>query len=121
TIWLTPIFAAGTYHAYDTSDYYEIDPRFGSKEDLRTLVAQAHRREMRVILDFVANHTSAQSAIFQEALADPDSPYRQWFSFGAGYKHGYRCFFDVAVMPQFNADSREARRFLCDAARYWLQ
>ena len=117
-IWLTPIFAADAYHAYDTVDYYQIDPRFGSKDDLRTLVREAHSRGMRVILDFVANHTSSQAAIFQQAQNDVNSTYREWFSFAEVYKHGYRCFFDVAEMPQFNTDSRAARQFLCEAAQY---
>jgi glycosidase len=120
-IWLTPIFSADAYHAYDTLDYYEIDPRFGSKADLRRLVDEAHRRGMRVILDFVANHTSSAANIFREAQADPDSPYREWFSFDKSYKNGYRCFFDVAAMPQFNVDNGAARRFLCDSAQYWLR
>ncbi|MBX2999771.1 MAG: hypothetical protein KF893_14725 [Caldilineaceae bacterium] len=120
-IWLTPIFTADAYHAYDTLDYYEVDPRFGSKADLRRLVEEAHRRGMRVILDFVANHTSSAATIFREAQANPDSPYRQWFNFAPIYTHGYRCFFDVASMPQFNVDNQSARRFLCEAAQYWLR
>lgn len=120
-LWLTPIFTADAYHAYDTLDYDEIDPRFGNKADLRRLVEEAHRRGLRVILDFVANHTSSAAEIFQEAQADPHSPYRQWFSFDPSYTHGYRCFFDVTSMPQFNVDNRAARRFLCEAAQYWLR
>jgi cyclomaltodextrinase / maltogenic alpha-amylase / neopullulanase len=120
-VWLTPIFVASSYHAYDTADYFEIDPRFGTKEDLRALVQAAHARGLRVILDFVANHTSSEAPIFKEALHDPASPYRDWFTFDASYKHGYRSFFDVASMPQFNVDNREVRRFLCDAAAYWLR
>jgi cyclomaltodextrinase / maltogenic alpha-amylase / neopullulanase len=119
-VWLTPIFVASSYHAYDTADYFEIDPRFGTKEDLRTLVLAAHARGLRVILDFVANHTSTEADFFVQALKDPTSRYRDWFTFDSSYKHGYRCFFDVASMPQFNVDNREVRRFLCDAAAYWL-
>ncbi len=120
-LWLTPIFSADAYHAYDTLDYWEIDPRFGTKADLRALVDAAHARGLRVILDFVANHTSSASPAFQAALADTASPYREWFSFDPAYTHGYRCFFDVASMPQFNVDSRAVRRYLCDAAQYWLR
>lgn len=119
-IWLSPIFQAASYHGYDTLDYTRIDPRFGNEDDLRRLVDAAHARGIRVILDFVANHVSAQAAFFQEALADPDSPYRAWFTFGPEYTHGYRTFFDVASMPQLNTDEPQVRRYLIQAARRWL-
>lgn len=120
-VWLTPIFSAAEYHAYDTIDYTEIDARFGTKDDLRALVERAHALGLRVILDFVANHTSDRSPLFQSALADEGSPYREWFSFGPQYKYGYRCFYVAATMPQFNTDNPAVRRYLCDAAAYWLR
>ncbi len=120
-VWLTPIFASPTYHGYDTSDYFEINPHFGSKEGLRKLVNDAHARGIRIILDFVANHTSVQFAPFREALRDASSPYRHWYSFSDAYKHGYRCFFDVASMPQLNLDHPAARAYVLDAAQYWLR
>lgn len=119
-IWLTPIFATPSYHGYDTSNYCEIDPRFGTKADLRKLVDAAHARGLRVILDFVANHTSLDFVPFRQAQSDPAAPSRSWFSFGDTYTHGYRTFFNVASMPQFNTDDPGARRYLIDAAVYWL-
>ena len=119
-LWLTPIFRIGSYHGYDTIDYLEIEPRFGTKADLAELVQKAHARGLRVILDFVANHSSDQFPLFQQALADPASPARQLYDFDPAYQHGYRCFFTAATMPQFNHDHPEARRYLLDAARYWL-
>jgi len=120
-LWLTPIFRISSYHGYDTIDYLEIEPRFGTKADLAELVEKAHARGLRVILDFVANHSSDQFALFQQALVDPASPARQLYDFGATYQHGYRCFFTAANMPQFNHDHPDARRYLLDAARYWLR
>ncbi len=111
----------GSYHGYDTVDYMEIDPRLGTKADLAELVQGAHARGLRVLLDFVANHSSDQFAPFQEALHDRDSAYRRWYSFGPQYDHGYRCFFTAASMPQFNHDDPGARGYLLDAARYWLR
>jgi cyclomaltodextrinase len=119
-LWLTPIFLAAEYHAYDTIDYTKIDPRFSTADDLHALVEKAHALGLRVILDFVANHTSDQSPLFQSALADEKSVYRGWFSFGPQFTHGYRCFFDVASMPQFDTDNPAVRRHLCDAASYRL-
>ncbi|MCB0064518.1 MAG: hypothetical protein KDE19_20485 [Caldilineaceae bacterium] len=118
-IWLSPIFTAVSYHAYDTVDYYTIDPRFGTKADLQALVAAAHARGIRVILDFVANHTGITFAPFV-AAQQGNPTYRNWFTFGEGYPHGYRSFFGVATMPQLNTDNPAVSRYLCDAARYWL-
>ncbi len=120
-LWLSPIFRTPTYHGYDTSDYYTIEPRFGSNADLAELVTAAHARGLRVILDFVANHTSIEFEPFVVAKANSQHSYSQWFDFDVQYKHGYRAFFDVASMPQVNTDHRDARRFLIDAACYWLQ
>ncbi len=120
-VWLTPIFRTTHYHGYDTSDYYAIDPRFGTEDDLRALVAGAHERGLRVILDFVANHTAQDFAPFAEAVRMPDSQYRSWYTFDPVYKHGYRSFFDVATMPQFDTDFPAVRRYLCEAAAHWLR
>jgi cyclomaltodextrinase / maltogenic alpha-amylase / neopullulanase len=119
-LWLSPVFVTTTYHGYDTTDYYHVDPRFGTDADLVELFEQAHRRELRVILDFVANHTSVDFAPFVEARDDAGSRYRRWFSFDKAYKHGYRAFFDVAKMPQFNTEEPEVRAYLNHAAQHWL-
>jgi len=120
-LWLSPIFRTPTYHGYDTSDYFTVDPRFGTNDDLRELVTIAHARGLRVLLDFVANHTSVEFAPFVEAQHNPASAYRDWFSFDPVYKHGYRGFFDEASMPQLDTDHPAVRHFLINAARYWLR
>lgn len=119
-IWLTPIFASPTVHRYDTTDFFAIDPRLGTADDLRTLVQAAHARDIRVILDLVCNHVSNQHPFFQQAHADPASPYRDWFTFDPAYPHGYRTFFNVAGMPKLNTANPAVRDHLVEAARYWL-
>ncbi|MEA3337166.1 MAG: alpha-amylase family glycosyl hydrolase [Chloroflexota bacterium] len=119
-IWLTPVFATTSYHGYDTVDYFRVDPRFGSNEDLAELVREAHRRNLRIVLDFVTNHTSDEFVPFQEALQDFDSPYRSWYSFGPEYMHGYRTFFTARNMPQIDLDNPGARAYMLEAARFWL-
>lgn len=119
-IWLSPVFRTPSYHGYDTTDFFTVEPRFGTNEDFRTLVKTAHERNLRVILDFVANHTSTEFSPFIEAQHDETSPYRAWFEYDLAYQHGYRCFFDVAAMPQLNTDHPDVRRYLIDAACYWL-
>ncbi|MEA3375778.1 MAG: alpha-amylase family glycosyl hydrolase [Chloroflexota bacterium] len=119
-IWLSPVFASPTHHGYDVTDYHTIDPRWGSNDDLRQLVQMAHDRDIRVILDFVCNHVSVQHPFFREALANPASPYRDWFTFDVAYPHGYRTYFNVARMPRLNTDHPAVRDYLIDVAQYRL-
>ena len=119
TIWLTPIFKTPSHHGYDTTDYMCIEPRFGTKEDLRELLDQAHSLDMRIILDFVANHVSNQHPIFKRALADPKAPERDWFRWKR-WPH-YQTFGKVKSMPKLNLDfGSPARAHLLEAAQYWL-
>jgi cyclomaltodextrinase len=119
-LWLTPIFCSPTNHGYDVTDLYHVEPRLGGDEALRILVEGAHRRGIRVLLDFVCNHISDQHPIFQEAASSPSSPYRNWFTFDDS-EIGYRTFFGVAKMPQVNVAHPRARKWLIHAARYWLR
>jgi cyclomaltodextrinase len=119
-IWLTPIFPSPTHHGYDATNLVHVEPRLGGDDALRAVVREAHSRGIRVLLDFVCNHVSDQHPIFQKALADPHSRYRNWFTFDDS-EIGYRAFFGVADMPQVNVANPEARAWLIDAARYWLR
>ncbi len=120
-LWLTPVFSTPSNHGYDTIDYYAVDPRFGTLDDLRALVQAAHARGLRVLLDLVINHTALDFASFVRARADAGAAERSWFSFGDQYTHGFRTFFDVPDMPQLNLDDAGARAYLLDVARYWLR
>ncbi|WP_380179518.1 alpha,alpha-phosphotrehalase [Kalamiella sp. sgz302252] len=78
-LWLTPIYASPQVdNGYDVADYYAIDPAYGTMEDFEHLVAEAHRRGIRIVMDMVFNHTSTEHAWFQ-AAQNPDSPYRQFY------------------------------------------
>ena len=82
-IWLMPISRSVSYHGYDVSDYYHVDPHYGTDEDFRQLMREAHRRGIHVIVDFVPNHSSDQHPFFQSALQGPASPYRDWYRWSA--------------------------------------
>jgi glycosidase len=82
-IWLMPISRSVSYHGYDVTDYYHIDPHYGTDEDFRQLMREAHRRGIHVIVDFVPNHSSDQHPFFQSALQGPASPYRDWYRWSA--------------------------------------
>jgi len=119
TIWLSPIFASPSHHGYDISDYLRIEPRFGTEADLRELLAKAHAKGLRVLLDFVANHCSSQHARFQAALAGDESA-KPWFKWKT-YPE-YESFYDVPGMPCLNLDpGSPAREHLLEVARYWLR
>lgn len=78
-MWLMPVAASPSYHGYDVTDYYRVNPEYGSNGDFRRLMAEAHRRGIRVLVDLVLNHTSDQHPHFQSALHDTTSPYRSWY------------------------------------------
>ncbi len=118
-IWLSPLFPSPSHHGYDATDYYSVEPRLGTMDDLRALIAAAHARGMRVIFDYTANHFSSRHPIFQRAISDPNSPERQWFTF-THYPDRYVSFFGVADLPQLDLDYPPARQFMLDAARFWL-
>jgi cyclomaltodextrinase len=120
-IWLTPLFPSPTYHGYDATDYYEVEPRLGTKADLKELVERAHALGLRVILDFICNHVSNHHPLFLEAMADPQSEARNWFWFEEDGGLGYRAFFGVPTMPDLNTDYLPVRDYLLRAAEMWIQ
>ncbi len=78
-IWLMPISPSPTYHKYDVTDYYGIDPEYGTVDDFRRLLAEAHRRSIAVLIDLVLHHTSVEHPWFREATKGPDNPYRNYY------------------------------------------
>ncbi len=120
TLYLSPIFTCNNHHRYNATNYYEIDPVVGTKEDFKNLLDDLHHRGMRLILDFVPNHWSDQHETFQEAISHPNSPYRDWYIF-THYPDTYDCFFNVSTMPRINLRHPDARRYMIDSACYWLE
>lgn len=88
-IWLMPVMESPSYHGYDVVDHYRVDQEYGTNADFKRLIAKAHRRGIRVIVDLVLNHVSVEHPWFQAALRDPASPYRDWFIWSAT-DPGYR-------------------------------
>ncbi len=134
-IWLMPIQPATSYHGYDVTDYYSVSPDFGSLDDFKRLLSEAHKRGIRVILDLVINHTSSQHPWFQQSR-DPTSPYRSWYIWSdidpgyvgpwgeqvwhkdlSGYYYGI---FDTG-MPDLNFNNPQVTRQMEDVVRFWLQ
>ncbi len=80
-LWLMPVAESPSYHGYDVSDYYRVEPDYGTNNDFKRLVAEAHRHGIRVLVDMVLNHSSNEHRYFQAALSDTGSPYRAWYRF----------------------------------------
>ena len=135
-IWLMPVAASPSYHGYDVTDYYRVDPRYGTNEEFRQLAEEAHRRGIRVLVDMVVNHVSSEHPYFKHALLYPDSPYREWFRWsdqpGPNNEWGdnnwrrspvrdeyYYGFFSHR-MPDLNWESSAVREEMKRVASYWL-
>ena len=120
TLWLSPFFKTSSHHGYNASDYYNVEPRFGTNEDLKELLEKAHARGLRVLLDFVANHWSKDHPTFQEARRDIHSPYHDWYTWKS-WPDEYDRYFNVAELPKLNLRPGPARQYLLDVARHWLR
>ena len=126
-IWLMPIMPSPSYHKYDVTDYYDVDPEYGTLDDLRALLAAAHELGIRVILDLPVNHSSSQHPWFVSALADENSPYRNWYIFTTEPQNGYTgidgVYYEsrfVADMPDLNLDNADVRAEIAEILRFWL-
>ena len=80
-IWLMPVNAAASYHGYDATDYYRVNPDYGTNDDFKRLVVEAHRRGIAVLVDMVLNHLSSDHPYFRDALGGPTAAHRSWFRF----------------------------------------
>ncbi|WP_067730789.1 glycoside hydrolase family 13 protein [Oceanobacillus damuensis] len=124
-IYFTPIFKAHSNHKYDTIDYMEIDPQFGSKETFRQLVDECHKRGIRIMLDAVFNHSGYYFPPFQDVLEkQQESRYKDWFHIWdfpviTEPKPNYDTFGFVGSMPKLNTENPEVKKYLLDVARYW--
>lgn len=146
-IWLTPIHPSPTYHKYDVTDYRAIDPEYGTIEDMKLLVKEAHARDISILMDYVVNHTSSRHSWFTSAKLNPDSPTREYYLWAQEseshrwqaqpYNQGlpwqwhivdsndaskgrYYGFF-WREMPDLNFDHPEVRKTMIDNAIFWLK
>ena len=122
---LMPIFKATSNHKYDTVDYYEIDPNYGSKADLIALVEAAHQLDINVVLDGVFNHIGFYSPIFQDVIKNQkESKYFDWFIIEGKEldidRFNYLAVGDYKWMPKLNYQSESLREYIIDVAKYWI-
>ena len=116
-LWLSPIQRTASYHGYHITDFQRVEKRFGGMASFRALL-RAAKPDLRIVLDWVPNHLHSTHPFFQEALQSKRSRYREWFYFD---RHGdHLSFLDVPELPKLNLDHPEARRYMIDCAKNWL-
>ncbi len=128
-LYLNPIFAASSNHRYNTSDFYQIDPRLGTLSDFHLLLETAHRHDVRVVLDGVFNHVGRGFFAFVDVLENGDqSPYKDWFhirgfpvdAYSTGELKNYLAWWNIKSLPKLNTSNKQVRKYIFDVARYWV-
>ena len=131
-LYLNPVFLSPSNHKYDTSDYLQIDPAFGTEADLSALCAEGEKFGIRVILDGVFSHTGADSVYFNREHTFPgpgacdskDSPYYSWYTF-LHWPDKYRCWWGFDTLPNVDKTSRAFREFIIrgedSVCAHWLR
>ena len=135
-LWLTPVYPSPSYHGYDVTNYFAINPQFGTMADFHRLLREAHARGMKVLIDMVLNHTSNRNPWFKQAL-DRKNPHHGWYTWaGKGADLAARSSVGVSAwhprdgehylgdfsgdMPDLNYDNPAVRREMIEVGRFWL-
>lgn len=148
-VWLMPIMPSPSYHKYDVTDYRGIHPDYGTIDDFKAFVKEAHDHNIKVVIDLIINHTSSEHPWFKEAATDKNSKYRDYFvwadkdsiadqlakkeiSFDSDNirqwhpyqgdtlsEHYYGFFY--GGMPDLNFDNPELRAEIYDIGKFWLE
>ncbi len=148
-VWLMPIMLSPSYHKYDVSDYKAIHPDYGTMEDFKTFLSEAHKRNIKVVIDMIINHTAADHPWFQEAKKGKDNPYRnyyvwadrdsiadqiakkevtqdsdnitQWHAVNNQTEEEHYYGFFWGGMPDLNFDNPKVRQEIYDIGKFWLE
>jgi len=125
-IYLNPIFKADFNHKYATTDYFEVDPIFGTNETLKSLVSKCHEAGIKVILDGVFNHVGIHFKQFTDVVEKGEkSPYKDWFLIGSYpfeiTHHDYECVGAYKYMPRLNTSNPEVRNYILEIMEFWIE
>jgi alpha-amylase len=136
-IWLMPINPSPSYHGYDVTDYYAVNPDYGTMEDFKELLAEAEKRGIKIIIDLVINHTSTQHPWF-EASRDPESEYHDWYVWSethpqipgpwfqnAWHRDATNGLYYYGIfwggMPDLNFDNPAVTEEILNISKFWLE
>lgn len=141
-LWFTPVLendspsngVNSTYHGYATTDYYRVDPRFGTNDEYKRLVDEAHSKGLKVVMDMIFNHCGSENYLFK------DKPSKEWFNFHTNYvqtsfktasvmdihasEYEKKIATDgwfTSVMPDFNQRNRHVARYLIQSSIWWIE
>ena len=118
-LYMTPVFCSPTNHKYEITDYETVDPAFGGNEALKSLIEDAHKLGIKVMLDGVFNHCSCRHPFFLDAQKKgKKSPYYDWFFWKED--GSYLTFGGVKAMPKLNTGNPEVIRYFSDVAVMWM-
>ena len=127
-LWLMPIHPSPSYHGYDVLDYYDVNPEYGTMDEFKALLAEAHQRDIKIIIDLVINHTSIEHPFFVDANSAVNSQYRNWYVWSnqpgdhwhegtGGFYYGFFC----DCMPDLNFRNPDVTAEVRKVTRYWLE
>ncbi|OLC10624.1 MAG: hypothetical protein AUH41_02625 [Gemmatimonadetes bacterium 13_1_40CM_66_11] len=128
-VWLMPVAESPSYHGYDVTDYYKVEPDYGTNDDFKAFVGAAHQHRIRVLVDLVLNHTSSEHPWFQEALRDTTSPHRGWYRWSTTPGNNWHksplrdeYYFGLfwSGMPDLNYENPAVLAEMKRVARFWL-
>jgi len=147
-IWLMPIMPSPSYHKYDVTDYFGIHPEYGTMDDFKIFLEEAHKRDIKVVIDMIINHTSNQHPWFLDSKSSKDSKYRDYYVWmtdeeihkfssmqkeitgdsynitqwheAEGNDEKFYGFF-TGMMPDLNFDNPKVRQEVIEIARYWIK
>lgn len=131
-LYLNPVFSSASNHRYHTYDYMQVDPILGGNHALRLLLDEAHRRDMKVVLDGVFNHAGRGFWAFHHVLEEGrNSPYIDWFHvedwplnpYPSSEEEAlnYRGWWNLPALPKFNTENPGVRDYLFSVAEYWIE
>jgi alpha-amylase len=137
-IWLMPIHPSPSYHGYDVTDFYDVNPSFGTMADFENLIKEAHKRGIKIIIDLIVNHTSSKHLWFINSAYAPEGPYRDWYVWAdkdddigeqsalgsvgwhfANDRYYQGTFWDQ--MPDLNFDHPPVQKEIGKVGQFWLK
>ena len=135
-IWLMPINPGSSYHKYDVENYYDIDKEFGTLEDFETLLNEAHKRNINILMDLVVNHSSSHHPWFKDAVAyikengEVGGEYGDYYNFTTQATNNYHLIRGTSYyyegqfhggMPDLNLDSENVRNEIVNIMKFWIE
>ena len=126
-IYLTPIFKSDTNHKYNTEDYFNIDPQFGTLEEAKELVEKAHNLGIKIVFDAVFNHSGSDFFAFKDLIENQQkSKYKEWYFIDSWpvkkAKNKYYTFANGCDnMPKLNTNNKEVREYLLKVGEFWIK